>query len=87
MLLRWQDVEGAEKYAVVVIDMTSNKTWQQESTSNKLLLTKLMPGKYEVKIGTFNKNSELGPFGSSKILEVPKEGLLRAPSVVDIQVK
>lgn len=85
--LRWDPVQGAQKYQLNLKDVNGKTIKKEIVKSTGSEFNRLQPGQYEVSVQSLDEHDRLGPPGSVKKIEVPRVSDIAAPKIKGIQVK
>lgn len=84
--LRWNHIEDAFSYNIVIKDAEDRVVSQQSSTTQSLKISNLMPGTYTVQIGSVDKFSRPSEMGIKRTIQVPSKSEVKAPTLKKIKV-
>lgn len=85
--LRWDPVNGAQKYKLMLKNNKGKKVKEMTLTSTNSDLTRLAPGDYQVFLQSVDEHGRNGPVSTGRTLQVPKTSDIKAPKLKTIQVK
>ncbi|MCB9025231.1 MAG: FecR domain-containing protein [Bdellovibrionaceae bacterium] len=85
--VRWENIQGAQKYKIQVMDQRGRIYKSQETDRNIASLSNLKPGNYTLTIKAVDEYKRTGESSEIKKIMVPKKSSIRAPKLKKVKVK
>lgn len=85
--LGWEQVEGAQRYLMVLESPDGKVVDKREISRNTASLNRLKPGQYEVHLQAIDELKRPGASSETRKVEVPEKSDIRAPKIKAMKVK
>lgn len=84
--LKWQSIDGAKEYEVIVVNKSGKELLNKKFKDNKMTLVNLMPGEYMVNLVSIDEHGRRSAKPTERSLMVPDKSNLRAPALKKVKV-